>query len=208
MIYATTGVGDYEVAGLGTSQAGAIVAAGGQVAGPAIAAAAAIPVLGPAIAGATLVIGMWLNRKGPKQKVATTEIVNEAEPFLRQNLDAFNVSPHSSLDKQQALDNFDGIWSMVVQKCSDPSNGQPGINCVNDRKRGSTKGYDWFVLYRDPIAQAEVHDTPLTQVETGFNELLQGNFSSLDKFASGLDVKSMILPLVLIGGIWYLSNKV
>lgn len=38
----------------------------------------AVPVVGAAIAGVTLAITAWLNRAGPRQKVATTKIVDEA----------------------------------------------------------------------------------------------------------------------------------
>lgn len=230
MIYSTIDEG-YGVAGLGDSQhAGAIVAAGGQAAAgivPAalassaaasaaaggsglilgLAPALAVPVVGAAIAGITLVVGMWVNRKGPKQKVATTEIVNEAEPLLKQNLDAFLAGGQTRVDQQQALYNFDSIWDLVVQKCSDPYNGTPGQNCVRDRQRGSTKGYDWFRLYRDPIANAQVHEAPVT-VESGVNDLLRGDFTALDSFASGLDLPKVLGGVLLVGGLWYLSSKV
>ena len=73
----------------------------------------AVPIIGAAVAGATLVIGMWLGNiaKHNAEKAATTKIVDEAEPYLKQNRDAYlSSSEHTQGEKDQALANFDNIW--------------------------------------------------------------------------------------------------
>jgi hypothetical protein len=140
-----------------TSAAGNIAGANaGSIAGTL---GVAVPVVGAAIAGITLAITMWLNRKGPKQKRWTTDIVNEMEPLLKQNVDAWKQSEPSPINQAAALDNFDRFWGAVLQGCGDPAMGKPGVNCISERQRGGSApwcptgtGCDWFILYRDPIA--------------------------------------------------------
>jgi hypothetical protein len=110
------------------------------------------PLVGAAIAGIALAITAWVARRGPKQKIQTTHIVDEAEPFLIQNLNAYLGGPRTLSNQAVGLQNFDAIWARVVAECSQAQYGEPGERCVNDRKEGSTKGYDWFKMYRTPIA--------------------------------------------------------
>ncbi len=142
------------IVGAGASTATAL---GGTIAGStgltaAIGASIAIPVVGLAIAGVAIAIEAFLHRRGPVQKTQTTHIVDEVEPYLKQNLQAYLAGPRTLADQAQAEANFETLWNRVVAECSQPQYGTPGQNCVNDRKRGSTKGYDWFALYYDPIA--------------------------------------------------------
>lgn len=113
--------------------------------------AAAVPVVGPIIVGVTLALQMLLSRKGPKQKVATTEIVNAVEPELKRNMEAYLALPVRYKAAQAlALANFDAGWAYVVSHCNIPEMGNPGIECTKDRQRGGQ--WDWFSYYRDPIA--------------------------------------------------------
>ena len=129
-----------------------IIASGASIGAPIALAAAgltsAIPFVGPAIAGVTLLVGMFTQRG--KQKTATTAIVNEAEPLLKQNLEAWNQSSKTLAEQKQALANFDAVWGQVVNTCKNPSYGEPGKWCINDRSRGGK--WDWFSYYYDPIA--------------------------------------------------------
>lgn len=138
-------------------------------------ATAAIPVVGPIIAGVTLGLTALFGRKGPKQKLATTAIVNELEPKLRDNVTGyFNIRTASA--KAQALANFDAAWQWLVQNCATEQYGDPGQHCVADRDRNACvwhrgpndpwQQYDnvvpgecwnWWKGYRDPIA----NDTPI-----------------------------------------------
>lgn len=139
------------IVGMGGNTQSAITA-GVSVAAPiglAIAGAtSAIPFVGPAIAGVTILISLFTQRG--RQKTATTSIVNEVEPYMKQNLAAWGQSTKTVAEQQQALANFDGLWQQVVQACSGPGLGEPGHWCINDRSRGGK--WDWFAYYRDPIA--------------------------------------------------------
>jgi hypothetical protein len=74
-------------------------------------------------------------------KIATTEIVNQAEIFLKQNLAAWqSLSPaqKTASNQQTALGVFDGIWAQVMQSCAGTQQyGSAGINCIADRQRGA-----------------------------------------------------------------------
>jgi len=144
----------------GAAAGGAIAAA---ILAPGVATwgALAVPVVGAAIAGVLLAVNLFLNRMGPKQKVWTTQIANEAEQLLQRNLDAWNNSDKYVSEQQVALANFDAIWNMVLEKCGDPKMGEPGERCINERKEGGVApwcpkpggvGCDWFILYRRPIS--------------------------------------------------------
>jgi len=194
MFRATRGIGDVEqakytqlaVKGATTAVSGAASAGllSGSVAGP----------IGLAIAGVGIALSMLFSRRGPQQKIETTAIVNEAEPILRDNRDLYLAGPRDEISYQAALDNFDYTWGQVVKLCSDPKEGEPGQRCVTDRQRGSTKGYDWFALYRDPIAHAE----PVSVADT---------VSSF--FDSGTTpFGSWVIPAALIGaGVLFLVSE-
>lgn len=161
--------------GIATGSATAAGTAGSTWLG--MSAAVAVPVIGAAVVGATLAISALFNRKGPKQKVATTEVVNLAEPEMQANLDGFLNGPRTVSSREQALNNFDALWFWVVDHCDIPEMGTPGQNCVNERQRGGSApwcpnpggtGCDWFTLYRDPIANSEVvPDPPLELSDLG-----------------------------------------
>lgn len=109
-----------------------------------------IPVIGPIIAGVTFGISKLFNRQGPRQKVATTLIVDKVEPLLQQNLNGYMSGPRNISSQAQALANFDAGWTYVVNNCQIPEMGDPGIRCVRERQAGGQ--WDWFARYRDPIA--------------------------------------------------------
>lgn len=126
-----------------------------------------VPVVGAAVAGVTLALGLILNRKGPKQKVATTQIVNELEPLLRQNLEAFQAGPQTKTNQEAALANFDSAWAWLASEaaCGSPDLGNPGKACISDRQRGGQ--WDWFAYYRDPVANAPVSDDSVSALLSG-----------------------------------------
>ncbi len=167
----------------------------------------AVPVIGVAISLVTMAITAWISRVGPKQKVATTAIVNEAEPLLQENLEAFMKSGKTQAEKDMAISNFNNVWSQVVMACNRPELGNPGQNCINDRKRGSTKGYDWFALYLDPIL-----DTPV-QVGRFSEQDSEGVIDSVNQFAdsildagAGIDFGKLVIPVLVLGGLWFASD--
>ena len=93
-----------------------------------------------------------------------TQVVNSAEYQMKQNLAAWNASPKCAADQMQALANFDKLWAGVVQTCTQIAGGPSsdsaaaGTNCIQDRQAGactwrdSGQCWDWFIAYRDPIA--------------------------------------------------------
>jgi hypothetical protein len=133
----------------------ATVQAGGAITA-ALVPASMIPVVGIAVAGITLALSFIFNRRGPQQKVASTAIVDELEPQLRANVDAYTSGPRTAASQAQALANFDNSWAFLTsnQACGSADLGNPGRACISDRARGGR--WDWFALYRDPIAS----DTP------------------------------------------------
>lgn len=116
-----------------------------------------------AITGVTTAIKLFLSRKGPKQKEATSSYANEIESYMVANLRAFSESTNKNYaSKQQALQNFDELWARLASFCGDPQMGKPGRNCIEERDNipGSSTGNDWnwFKLYRDPIANFQTED--------------------------------------------------
>src|SRR5574337_2149527 len=86
-------------------------------------------------------------------KIDTSNIVNQVEPYLQANLQQWkNLPPDQKTTsaQQQALATFDYWWGQVVANCESGKYGSAGTNCVTDRQRGGK--FDWFAAYRDPIA--------------------------------------------------------
>lgn len=110
----------------------------------------AVPVIGAVVAGVVLALTLLYNRKGPKQRVATTEIVNKVEPLLQENLAGYMAGPRTVSSRAQALENFKAGWAYVVEYCDTPAMGAPGQACVQDRQPGGQ--WDWKSYYSDPIA--------------------------------------------------------
>ncbi len=126
------------------------------------AAAAGFATLGIGAAAAAVI--MFLNRKGPKQKVASTKIVDEAEPILKQNRDQFLAGPKTDEAKEYALAVFNQVWASVVAACGDQSLGNPGKACISDRQRGGK--WDWFSYYYDPINSVDTKPAASVTAET------------------------------------------
>ena len=126
------------------------VVAGTSTATGFMASSMAIPIIGAAVAGVVLALTLLFNRKGPKQRVATTSIVNKVEPLLQENLAGYMAGPRTVSSRAQALENFKAGWAYVVEYCDTPAMGDPGQACVRDRQPGGR--WDWKSYYHDPIA--------------------------------------------------------
>lgn len=148
------------------------VAVGGAIAAPGAitAGALAIPIAG-AVAAVGLIIYAWASRRNA-QKVATTQVVDEAEPLLDQNVRAFlSLSEPTSTDQAAALQYFDAVWGQVVKECR-AIGGGAGERCIAERQEGANPPWEvcapdcpnWFELYRDPIEQATVSQPSLASV--------------------------------------------
>jgi len=111
-----------------------------------------------------------------------TAIVNQVEPALQQNVQAYLAAPVRTASMQQAaLNNFQTAWNAVTQACGNPQLLTAGQNCISQRQQGacayhtspggwqqSSAGvwtyvypgangsgstcWNWWVGYHDPIA--------------------------------------------------------
>lgn len=183
--------------------------------------AAAIPVIGAIVAGVTLGLTALFARKGPKQRLATTAIVNELEPKLRDNVTGYFAIRTKSA-QAQALANFDAAWQWLIEHCAIEQYGDPGQHCVSDRDRNAClwrrgegdpwQQYDgvlpgecwnWFKGYRDPIA----NDTPIPDPAlTGPEQAAIANvLGTLDQAITGGSPAGAGNYLLLGGGLLILA---
>lgn len=122
-------------------------------------------------AGVTLVAGAiagWIRsaRIRGVQKENATMLANEAERHLQDNLNAYMSGPRTVSDQRAALESFDRIWAWLTspEGCGNYQLGDAGRRCISERAAGGTvpgAGGNWFVWYRDPIANdPEVQPDP------------------------------------------------
>lgn len=217
-----------------------ILSGGGVLAGAALS-TAGVTAASLATAGITAGVGLvvaaialWLGRRGPKQKVATTTIVNEAAPLLQQNLDAWNASPKGCADQAAALNAAMQVWYAVVSACANPSLGDPGHSCLDDRLPAGVQFnfnsfnivgngmYDWFNYYilpilNDPAAQGccptQIYYDPNGQVRVPMpacNPSLasaKGAAAAIAALGGGgsFSVSSLLIPAALLALLWAVS---
>jgi hypothetical protein len=150
-----------------------------------------VPSVPTLIAGAVLEIGAAIQNfffQPDCNKIATTQIVNQAEIFLKQNLGAWQAltpAEKTSQTQQAALMNFDNVWAQVVKACGSGQFASAGQACIADREQGAChyqnngQCWNWFVGYRDPIANdpavvANAAASPITSLlaSTGLDPTL------------------------------------
>ena len=153
----------------------------GGILAAAIPAVAAVPLIGPIIAGVALLVSMLGIGNGCGGTCTeATQVVNQAEPILQQNLAAAQQTVAqngclTSAEQQTAVSNFNQVWNQVKQQCGQiPAPG--GTQCISDRSPGGQ--YDWTGAYLTPIM-----DMPVCSSSSG----------------EGISIGS-INPLLLIGG--------
>lgn len=148
-----------------------------------------IPIVGPAVAAVTLGIMALINRKSGQQKIATTQIVNDLEPMLRRNLEAYFEGPRTVSSQALALKNFDDAWAWLSSQaaCGNPEYGNAGRACIADRTRGGA--WDWFAYYRDPIAA-----DPDVVEDPSLEETLAAELPSI----GGIPASQWLIPAALI----------
>lgn len=183
----------------GQQVTGAISVGGGIATAAGIAAHAAwVPVVGAAVAAVTLALGLFFARKGPQQKVISTQIVDQLESDpqfgMAANLAAYFDGPRTRASQAQALANFDAAWEWLrsAEACGNPELGNPGRACIQDRDRGGR--WDWFALYRDPIASdPQVRDDAVADAVSSILPGLDAQTASL--------ISAYLLPagLILLG---------
>jgi hypothetical protein len=99
-------------------------------------------------------------------KIQATSIVNGVAAQLDQllgNWHALSVAQKTPTMQAAYLEVVDGAFNKVQQGCSNPALGTAGQHCISERLvRGGTApwcpnpghtGCDWYVLYRNPIAE-------------------------------------------------------
>ncbi len=110
--------------------------------------------IGLAIGAAVTALQIWWSRSrlAGQRRITATEIVNQVEPVLQQNMAEYlGRSDRSKSLQAEALNNFDVMWQVVVEACGVSELGQAGRRCISDRQRGGQ--FKWFERYRDPIAR-------------------------------------------------------
>lgn len=130
--------------------------------------ATALPgVIVEAVGALTALVGTFVGGGCGPTCPEATNVVNQAEPVLKQNLQAFLAG---QIDKTTALSNFDQVWQSVVTACNQiPAPG--GRDCIKDRQQGGK--WDWFAYYRNPIAS-----TPDTTTASSMTNMVSTTFSS------------------------------
>jgi hypothetical protein len=190
-----------------TTTAGMLVALG-TIGGPVGAAIAGVAAIGIAIANVFSGCGQTC--------IAATTIDNQLEPVLAQNLGHYMSSPiHYRSLQQAALNNFDIAWAAYVKAeqgvptqgaisiaerqaggChwTTSPGGWQGNTYVSPGASGSGSAcWNWFIGYRDPIANdpTVVPDpTPVDQIGSSLSSIFG---------TSGTGGASMA-PLLLLGG--------
>ena len=96
--------------------------------------------------------------------IQATSIVNQAEPYMQANVDAYESG---DIDQKTAQTAFKAIWLSVQSSCGQIP-GAAGQNCVSERKDGSCKWkqadppkypgqpnqgecFNWFNAYWNPL---------------------------------------------------------
>jgi len=175
----------------------------------------AIPLVGAAVAGVTFWLSSIFRRNA--QKTAATRVVEQIEPKLIENIRGYFSGPRTKASQAQALANFDAAWEALKQACMNSQLGDAGQRCIADRDRGSCHyrakctRYDhgicieygsvdpsgdcwnWFVGYRDPIANDPVPNMKPDPVLTSDGRVIDPN--------TGMPLEDGTPSLYLIGGI-------
>lgn len=135
----------------------------------------AVPIVGAAIAGIALAVTAWLNRMGPRQKVWTTEIANDATAQLQEVQRVYFSEPYTPGNQAAALQATQQLLDAIQQGCGQPQMGEPGRRCISERlvRGGSAPwcptgtGCDYLTVYLDPIAndpRAAEYVSPVEEV--------------------------------------------
>jgi hypothetical protein len=206
-----------------TVQAG--TAAASSAASIAIAASwiptAAIPFVGPAIAAISVAIELILNSGCGQTCIITSNWANQAEALLQQNITAyFNLpAPRTASQQSAALANFQQIWNYLVQECSNPQLGQPGVNCIADRQAGAChwtqpasevppwgtpaagQCWNWFNGYHDPIANdSPIVPDPTTPTSAASSGSSTSSVAGMSSSTLILGAGALLLLLGIMGG--------
>ena len=103
---------------------------------------------------------------GVTAQQAATRCVNEIEPKLRMNRDAYLAGPATPERQRAALESFDKHWDWLIstEACGSPWLEETGRICIAERSRSGQ--WSWEGYYRDPIVKRELQPTPKSVVST------------------------------------------
>lgn len=216
---------DQQIAGIAATAVtttATILVALGTIGGPVGAAIAGIAAIGIAIANAFSGCGQTC--------VAASNIANQVEAILAQNLQHYLTSPvHYRSLQLAALNNFDIAWAALLKACSNQQLLQAGVNCIADRQQGACKWqtspagwqqqsgqwvyvgagqagsgsscWNWFVGYRDAIANdPTVVPDPAPAQTDIFGNPMPASTGTYGSGGSFGVAHASTLPLLLIGG--------
>lgn len=202
-------------------------ASAASLTGTLAAALSGIPIIGPAV-NAAVSIGLALANifAGCGQScVLATNLANQAEPLLQNNLDTYMSAPIHYASLQAAyLNNFDLTWNALVSACSNPQLGAAGQSCISDREQGAchyqtspggwfqdgtgawsyqnpgaqgsgSTCWNWFVGYRDPIA----NDPTVVPDPIPGSSVVSGILSSIGIPTGGTVFGLPIVDVALLG---------
>jgi len=181
----------------------------------------AVPVIGAAVAGVCLAIMAIISRKGPKQKVATTQLAEDVIKVLQDNLAAYMAGPRTRSSQSQALANFDAGEAFLFgpDACGSSEMGDPGLRCIFERQPVGTctqaqadaaheplsdcGKYSMSRDLRDPIANdPNVKPDPTFLEETGqlFDSVTGNIFQSTPFTQSGGGIGWILLAGLALAG--------
>jgi len=154
-----TGMGDV---GTTTTQVGGSVGSGLLTAGALTGGPATPWGMGLMIAGGVTMLGTSLLHAfgvGVRNPIEDRDVktLNELEVLLQQNLQGWNAGSKTTAEQEQRVAYFDQVFAQLAQLCNDPGLGTEWASgCINDRKQGGK--WDWYAMYRTPIASATPSD--------------------------------------------------
>jgi hypothetical protein len=192
---------------------------------------AGIPVAGP-IAAAIAAVGVLLANvfSGCGQTcVQASNLANQAEPLLLQNLQTYLSAPVRYASMQAAaLNNFALTWNALTQACSNPALGSAGQACISDRQAGAchyqtspggwsqvngtwqytypgaagsgSTCWNWFVGYHDPIANDPGVQPDPTPASSAASGLLSTFGVNPTSTFMGIPLADLALPAILLFG--------
>jgi len=123
-----------------------------------------IAVAGVVAAGAAIASALGVGSGCGQSCIQATNVVNQAEPVLKQNLDAYESG---QIDQDTAQSNYAQVWTAVQQACGGIP-GAAGQDCISDRAEGSCKWkqtasptypgepalgdcWNWYEAYYNPL---------------------------------------------------------
>lgn len=154
--------------------------------------------------------------------IISSDDANKVESLLKQNLGAYQSSPRTPVDQAAALANFDYAWSQLLQACGNPALGSAGQRCISERQRGGCAawqcncpnhtggsgngeccGCDWFVLYRDPIANDVTNNTAASSTSSAPGGLT----STPGAIFGGISMTDLLVGAAAVGLILFSGRR-